>query len=114
MEEPKYEELDFTEIGKRIQAKRKELKMTQEKLAEKIDVCPSYISDIERGVSNCSLNVISRISQVLHVNIDYFVFGMTENTFCITFSEILKTLPETKHDLYFNLCQNIADVLKNS
>lgn len=114
MEELEYEELNFIEIGKRIQIKRKELKLTQEKLAEKVEVCPSYISEIERGCSTCSLKIISRISQVLHINIDYLVFGMTENTFCITFSEIIQTLPESNHNLYFNLCRNIADALKNS
>ena len=42
--------LDYKEIGKRIKIKRKELKITQEKLSEIIDVSPSYISEIERGM----------------------------------------------------------------
>ena len=35
--------LNYKEIGKRIKAKRKEKKITQEKLSEIIDVSPSYI-----------------------------------------------------------------------
>lgn len=34
------ENLNYREIGKRIQNKRKELKITQEKLSEIIDVSP--------------------------------------------------------------------------
>ncbi len=40
------ENLNYKEIGKRIQSKRKEIKITQEKLSEIIDVSPSYISEI--------------------------------------------------------------------
>lgn len=34
-------DVDYVEIGKRIRNARKNLKLTQEKLAEKIDVAPS-------------------------------------------------------------------------
>lgn len=50
-------ELDYVEIGKRIEIKRKEQKLTQEKLSEIIDVSPSYISEIERGTSISSLSI---------------------------------------------------------
>ena len=50
-------ELDYVEIGKRIKIKRKEQKLTQEKLSEIIDVSPSYISEIERGTSISSLSI---------------------------------------------------------
>ena len=43
------EELNYMEIGKRLKIKRKEIGITQEKLSELIDVCPSYNSEIERG-----------------------------------------------------------------
>lgn len=39
------------ETGARIRAARREKGLTQEELAEKIDVCTTYLSDIDRGKS---------------------------------------------------------------
>lgn len=73
------DELNYAEIGKRIKLKRNEIHLTQEKLSEIIDVSPSYISEIERGTSICSLATIANISTVLQTSLDYLVFGITEN-----------------------------------
>ena len=61
-------ELNYAHIGKRIKEKRTSLHITQEKLSEKIDVSPSYISEIERGTSISSLAVITKIANVLDLN----------------------------------------------
>lgn len=104
--------LNYVEIGRRIQIKRKELKLTQEKLSEIIDVSPSYISEIERGSSISSLSTISKISNTLNISLDYLVFGINKENFSNTFSEVLKTVPEKNQDLYISLCENIANSLK--
>ena len=106
------DKLNYLEIGKRISLKRKELNLTQEKLSEIIDVSPSYISEIERGNSICSLATISNICFVLHTSLDYLVFGITENNSNQTFTEILKSVPEKNHKLFINLCENISNSLK--
>ena len=105
--------LSYSEIGQRMQNKRKELKVTQEKLAEIIDVSPSYISEIERGCSITSLATISKIAETLNLSLDYLVFGVNQTNSNTTFSEILKTLPEENHKLYISLCESIANTLKN-
>lgn len=38
-------------IGKRMKQRREELGLTQEQLAEKLDLTPNYISTVERGAS---------------------------------------------------------------
>ena len=106
------ENLNYKEIGKRIQTKRKEIKITQEKLSEIIDVSPSYISEIERGNIICSLATISNICYVLHTSLDYLVFGITESNSDQTFTEVLKSVPEKNHKLFIDLCENISNSLK--
>lgn len=106
------ENLNYREIGKRIQNKRKELKITQEKLSEIIDVSPSYISEIERGSSICSLSTIVNIAKNLDVSLDYLVFGITEKNIDRVFIDILSTIPNKNKDLYISLCENIAQSLK--
>ena len=106
------DKLNYLEIGKRIKLKRKQMHLTQEKLSEIIDVSPSYISEIERGSSICSLATISNISAILNTSLDYLVFGITENNSSQTFSEVLKSIPEKNHKLFINLCENISNSLK--
>lgn len=107
-------ELNYVEIGKRIKIKRKEQKLTQEKLSEIIDVSPSYVSEIERGSSIASLATITKIAETLDLSLDYLIFGLTQNNSNNTFSEILKTVPEKNHELYINICENIANTFKNN
>ena len=106
------EKLNYVEIGKRIKNKRKEVGITQEKLSELIEVSPSYICEIERGGSISSLATISKIAQTLNISLDYLVFGINKNNSNTMFSEILESLPEENHQLYVNLCENIAVALK--
>lgn len=106
------ENLNYKEIGKRIQAKRKEIKITQEKLSEIIDVSPSYISEIERGSSICSLATLTNIADTLNTSLDYLVLGITKNNADNMFSDILNSIPSQNQKLYINLCENIADTLK--
>lgn len=104
--------LNYKEIGKRIQAKRKEIKITQEKLSEIIDVSPSYISEIERGSSICSLATLTNIANTLNASLDYLVLGITKNNADNMFTDILNSIPVQNQNLYISLCENIANTLK--
>ena len=106
------ENLNYKEIGKRIKTKRKETKITQEKLSEIIDVSPSYISEIERGSSICSLSTITNIANVLNVSLDYLVLGITPQNVDTMFTDILSSIPNQNKKLYIDLCENIANTLK--
>ena len=106
-------ELNYVEIGQRIKSKRKENNLTQEKLSEIIDVSPSYISEIERGTSICSLATITNISKILNTSLDYLIFGITSNNSDQTFSELLKSIPQKNHRLFISLCENISNSLKS-
>lgn len=61
--------IDYRLIGSRIKAKRKLIGFTQEKLAEKLDVTVGYVSQLERGVTKISLDLLANISVILECNI---------------------------------------------
>ena len=63
------------EIGDRIKKAREQMNLTQEKLAEKINVSPQYVSDLERGVVGVSIPTFKNICIVLGVTSDYLLFG---------------------------------------
>lgn len=59
-----------TELGKRIRFYRKELHLSQEKLAELCDCHPTYIGQLERGEKNATLESIIKISQGLGISLN--------------------------------------------
>lgn len=66
-------------IGEQVKKSREEAKFTQEQLAEKIDVSPQYISDLERGVVGISIPTLKKLCLVLCVSSDRILFGNEEN-----------------------------------
>jgi transcriptional regulator with XRE-family HTH domain len=60
-------------IGKRIQKIRKIKGLTQEKIAEHAGVSPKYISSIERGKANPTLDLLIILAEIMHVTVaDFF------------------------------------------
>lgn len=104
--------MDFNKIGERIKNKRLELKLTQEKLAEKTGLTETYIGAIERATSKCSIETLVKISQSLDMNMDYLLFGTTVNNINTRFSEIIKSLPKDRQTLYIEVCESIAEKFK--
>ena len=65
----------YQDIGKRISLLRKSHKITQEKLAEELNLTIKHISAVERGVSSLSLEKMIELSIVLDCTLDYLVLG---------------------------------------
>lgn len=63
-------ELDYKAIGKRIKIARIQADMTQEALAEKVDLSPSHMSNIETGTTKVSLTTIVNLANALSVTVD--------------------------------------------
>ena len=69
---PKYRKV----LGENIRIHRRNLKWSQEKLAEKSDLHHNYIGDIERGEENVSVDALMRIAVALKISIPDLVQGM--------------------------------------
>lgn len=70
--------MDLISIGSRIKKCRKIRNFSQESLAEKIDVSPHYIYEIERGSKTMSIHTLTKVSEALDVSADYLLFGTQE------------------------------------
>lgn len=68
-------ELDYKEIGKRIARRRKQLGMKQTETEELAGIGYKYLSNIERGISIPSTEVIMRLAQALKTTPDEFLIG---------------------------------------
>ncbi|MBQ8758324.1 MAG: helix-turn-helix transcriptional regulator [Clostridia bacterium] len=85
--------MDYFKIGERIRKTRKAHDISQELLAEKVDISTTHMSHIETGNTKLSLSVIADIAVSLNVSIDYLVFGeeRDENRYYGKIEEILST-----------------------
>lgn len=68
-------ELDYTEIGKRIARRRKELGLKQAEVCERAEINDKYLSCIERATSIPSLEVVMRLALALNTTPDEFLVG---------------------------------------
>ena len=62
--------MDQIAIGARIKAARERVHLTQEQLAEIIDISSTHMSVIERGVKTPKLDTFVRIANALGVSTD--------------------------------------------
>ena len=68
-------ELDYSEIGRRIAKRRKELGLRQTQVCERAGINDKYLSCIERASSIPSLEVIMKLALALDTTPDEFLTG---------------------------------------
>ena len=66
---------DYTMIGRRIRNLRLKNNMTQEKLADEIDISVAFMSRIERGTAHVNLKRLTQIAEILNVSPGYLLIG---------------------------------------
>jgi transcriptional regulator with XRE-family HTH domain len=59
-------------VGQRIKELRKKLELSQEALALKAEVDRTYVTDVENGRRNVSLEILERLIKALDVSITEF------------------------------------------
>ncbi|MBP3821549.1 helix-turn-helix transcriptional regulator [bacterium] len=65
----------LSNLGNKLKILRKQKGLTQEQLAEKVNVHPTYIGKIESGKNNISVLLLFKISRALDVKLlDIFDF----------------------------------------
>lgn len=80
-------------IGARIKELRKEKGLTQDKLAELVNICTAQqISDIERGFCGISVPKLMTFCSVLETDADYLLFGMKSNNIDSAISKYLSRM----------------------
>ena len=60
----------MNEIANSIKKLRQEKQLSQEQLAEKIEISPTHLSNIETGTTRVSLTTIVSIANTLNVTVD--------------------------------------------
>lgn len=66
-------------VGQRIRWRRRELKLTQEKLGDMLELTFQQVQKYEKGVNRISAGRLFEMSVVLNVPIGYFYDGVQEH-----------------------------------
>ena len=66
--------MNYKKLGKRIKEERLKQDLTQEKLAESVNLTGVYISHIETGTTKPSLETLVNLCNVLNVTPDFLLF----------------------------------------
>lgn len=70
---------DTIETGKRIQRLRKEKRLTQEQLAEKINIGERHLQKLESGERGGSVDTLVEIARFFHVSLDFLILGKPQS-----------------------------------
>lgn len=63
------------EIGQRMREERNKLGLSRGEFAELLELSDYYVGQLERGERQMSLPVLIKVANLLHVTLDYLVFG---------------------------------------
>lgn len=102
--------LDYKIIGERLQKARLQKGLTQENLAEKLDVSIAFLSRVERGNIRVNLKRLSEICSILDMDEGSILSGTSEDskTYLIEdFNSLLENCPPDKLKLIYDIAQVI-------
>lgn len=111
--------VNYENVGNKIRERRNFLKVTQENLANDINVSVSFISDIENGRRKMSLETMIKISIALKTSLDYFILDnvkdvkLKNNIKYDELKNILGTVDEKKESVFLDFAINSAKFLSN-
>jgi transcriptional regulator with XRE-family HTH domain len=100
--------MDRKSIGRRIQTYREAAGMSQDELAEALELSTIYISTIERGVRTPSLEVFVNLANALNVSADLLLVDVLKNGYKVKaslLSEKLETKSSEDRDRVFKVVE---------
>ena len=104
--------LDYSVIGSRIKQARLAKNMTQEDLADQIDISVAFLSRVERGNSHINLKRLNQLCGLLDVSEGYLLNGASsssENYLDKEFTDLIKSVSPEKQKVIYNVANTIAE-----
>ncbi len=109
--------VDYKAIGERLKKARKENHLTQEELAEEMNVSVAFLSRIERGSSLINLKRLGQMCEILNVTEGEILNGTTSKSpkyLNTEFSDILESCSPKNQRLIYDIAKVISDSDKTS
>ncbi len=101
------------EIGNRIQTARNEKGLTQNQLAEKINISAKFLSEIETGNKGMSFETLLSICDILDVSPNYLLNKDVKSNASPVLVDIVSKFPEDTIELTEKILHVVHDFLHN-
>ncbi len=96
-------------MGTRLKEKRRSHHLTQEQMADRLNISIKHYSEVERGISGLSVENIINVCDILGVSIDYLLQGKeTEMEVPVKILELFRGCPEEKQYLLLEIMDAIS------
>lgn len=104
--------IDYEEIGARIRSARKEQFLSQEALAEKCDISPSFMGHIERGSRKMSLETFVALASELNLSTDYLLSGNISDSdpALVNILHTAKRSGSVQYEKYITIIKALAEI----
>ena len=100
--------MDYVALGARIKNKRLEQNLTQEQLAEKVELSAVYIGQIERGERKMTIDTLVKLANSLNSSIEELLKDSTSSNVNARLNELVNIAKELDiSDIY-----KVIDVIK--
>lgn len=86
--------MDYVALGGRIKNKRLELNLTQEQLAEKLELSAVYIGQIERGERKMTIETLVKLANSLNSSIEELLKDSTSSNINARLNELVNIAKE--------------------
>lgn len=104
--------IDYTLIGSRIKKRRIALNKTQEEMANDLSFSNFYISKIENGKSNPTLETLALIANYLELDLAYLIAGtstLEDKYYKDQLNELASKASNKQLDLIIRLIKAVLD-----
>ena len=106
--------IDKVNLGKYIKSQRTRKGLTQQELAEKVNLSTKSISCMERGLNYPSPENLFDIANVLEMSIDVFLFGYKKFNMPVNLgglNETLEQLTKENQAILLNIIEAVSETL---
>lgn len=103
--------IDYSIVGERLKKARLSKKLTQEDLAEEMDISVAFLSRIERGKSPINLKRLNQLCSLLDISEGYILSGTFDDseTYLVEdFKTILDSCTPEQQKLIYDIAKVIA------
>lgn len=104
--------MELQNLGNKIRAIRQSRGITQEQLAEKVDISTNFMSLIENG-RNMSVETLVKIASSLGVTVDYLLsdtFEINNDTIIAEISRDLSTLNSDEKMFFLSMIKQYKEI----
>lgn len=106
--------MDDKAVGKRIKEHRLKIGLTQEKLAEKLDISTNHLSAVERGAYSVKLDLLVRMANIFGCSADELLEDVLEHSYHRRSCEIDRRLESVSNEKRSMILDVMETMLRHS